>query len=388
MTISKKITVLHLISSTSFLGAERVVCELALGTDSSLFITTVGLMGSSTDNEKRFRDEIVGSDVTVVNFPCKTRFSITCLKKIAQYVDDNNIDIVHTHGYKSDIYAYLVKLFWSGKNRLIATNHTWKLGTFWESVYKTLDIMCLKSFAKIAAVSKEVLSEMVHIGIPTHRIRLVNNGISIKEHGSVNRFELRKQFGIGEDDFVIGCVASLTTEKAHADLIRAFALLKESVHNTKLVLVGDGPLRAELEKMTTDLNLNDAVAFTGQRSDVSVLLRTFDIFALVSYSEGLPMAMLEAMAASLPLVVSAVGAIPDVISPLKNGILVAPGDVEGIGNAFKLLVQQPQLGENMGQLACEDVIANYSVQRMATDYESLYLEILGIDSAASTPNEQ
>lgn len=376
MNNNQKIAVLHLISSAAFLGAERVVCELASSADPDHFHVQVGILGSPVAVYNAFKAALEGTAAELVYLPCEGKLSISTIKAIQKHIQRYKTDILHAHGYKSDLYGFLAVKFARSGTRLIATNHTWKLRTFFERFYKLIDKTILQSFNSIVAVSDEVKEEMIRLGIDGKRISFIFNGVSVDGYETQNRVAIRQSFAIADNELVVGCVASLTEEKAHADLIRAFAILHSKHPNSRLVLVGDGPERANLVSLSEDLGVSDSVYFTGQRQDVKSLYVAFDLFALVSYAEGLPMAMLEAMAASLPIVVSAVGAIPQVVTSMKNGILITPGDIDTIANAFIKLLQEPALRESLGRNARNELVANYSVSRMTSDYQQLYQRVL------------
>jgi len=369
-------SVLHLICSSAFLGAERVVCELVSAANRDKFIIYVGLLGSSYELEQEFINNIsISKDhVSITNFPCEGKFSFVGLYAIKQFLVEQHIDIIHCHGYKAHFYG-LLAAYWGGfKHALVATNHTWKINTISEKIYKGIDVLTLRGFKTIVAVSEEVKDEMIRKKIPAQLIEIVNNGISIPN--LTRNSEIRNTLGLEADDIIIGCVASLTPEKAHTDLILAFSEVLKVNPKVRLILVGDGPLKANLQAQLISKTLEKEAKLLGQRNDVSSLYQTFDIFALVSYSEGLPMAMLEAMVAGLPVVVTSVGAIPQVITTNLNGILVEPHDIPGIAASLVALSTRSDLRAIMGDRARATVIDQYSSNRMARDYESLYEKLI------------
>lgn len=379
MSCSVRKNILHLISSSDFLGAERVVCELARETsakgDSSVY---VALMGTTDHLVKQFQLALGESNIVFHYFPTKCKFDFRAVKAIRYFITDRSIKLVHCHGYKSDIYAYLALRFASSAVRLLATNHTWKMRSLTERVYKHLDLFVLKRFDQIVAVSDVVSNEMVLRGLDAKKIHMIFNGISTIPSQQNNRLAMRAILGLESEAIVVGCVASLTEEKAHRDLIAAFALLHEMLPNVRLLLIGDGPLHEDLTEQVGALGLSDLVIFTGRRSDVRELYAAMDVFTLVSYNEGLPMAMLEAMAAGLPVVVTPVGAIPKVVTDGEEGLLVPVGDPVSQAASLHKLTVDSALRTRMGQAAYATVVKQYSSKRMAEDYEHLYRQMLDI----------
>lgn len=369
-------TILLLISSADFLGAERVACELAREISFKAdFCVHLGLMSSSPQLLETFKEALTPSGVVLTVFPVEGKFDLKTVKVLTKYLTNNNIQLVHSHGYKSDIYAYIAAKLSDKKIKLFATNHNWILGSFAEKLYRRIDIYLLKRFHYVAAVSEQIRAEMVAVGISHNKVTMLFNGISVPGKSTADRQELRSVLGIAEQDFVIGCVASLTPEKAHKDLIQAFALLSAVEPHCSLLLIGDGPLRQELEQQCADLKLKNVI-FAGRRTDVRELYYAMDLFALVSYKEGLPMALLEAMAAGLPVVVTPVGAIPQVITDGKEGGLTPSGKPEILAGVLQQLVKNTDQRREMGQAAYTKVLAHYSSKRMAEDYIALYRHIL------------
>lgn len=365
--------ILYLISSISFLGAERVLTELARELDHDRFQIHIGLMIGHTDLTERFRTEIDRADVSIVKFERASRFSFRIVKKIANYIDTNEIDIVHSQGYKPDVHVALATLFTRKKCVLISACHTWKLRTVRERFYRLINLAVLRLFNGIVAISPDVKQELETAGIRSDKITIIDNGITLADNdGPSARVDARGRLGLDESTPVIGCVASLTEEKAHKDLIRAFRALANVRPELRLVLIGDGNEQESLVRLVGELTLAEKVMFAGRRTDVKSLYHAFDIFALVSYAEGLPMAMLEAMAEKIPVVVSSVGAIPDVIDDGKNGLIVEPGNIESISKAILSLLDNDDMRMRMGASGYLTIVEKYSSQRMARDYERLY----------------
>ena len=369
--------ILYLTSSISFLGAERVLTELANEIDHGRFRVHIGLMVGHTDLSGIFRKEITRPDVSIVKFEKASRFSFRIAKEIASYIDRNEIDIVHSQGYKPDVHVLFASKISRRKCILVSACHTWKLRTSKEKLYRWVNLAALKFFDLIVAISPDVRNELIAAGIQADRITIIDNGISLgsAECGDA-RGEARSRLGLSDGDSVIGCIASLTIEKAHKDLIRAFADLAKSRPEMKLVLVGDGNELENLKNMASELSMSDRIVFAGRRNDARLLYPAFDIFALVSYAEGLPMAMLEAMASKVPVVASHVGAIPDVIEDGKNGLLVQPANIGSITKAVHRFIENSDMRLNLGRAGYETIVEKYSSKRMTGDYERLYLSAM------------
>jgi glycosyltransferase involved in cell wall biosynthesis len=159
--------------------------------------------------------------------------------------------------------------------------------------------------------------------------------------------------------------------------LRAFAAARSAVKRAALVLVGDGPERPGLEAIAAELGVADAVRFAGARSDVPRLLRLFDVFALSSQTEGISVALLEAMAAGLPAVATAVGGNPEVVVEGETGRLVPAGDPARLGEALASLLADPDRRQAWGQAGRARVMEKFTLDRMVRDYEAIYESLAG-----------
>ena len=214
------------------------------------------------------------------------------------------------------------------------------------------------------------------VRIPSAKIQLIDNGVDTE------RFQAAGVAGTETwqcepDAFVIGTVGRLQDVKDQATLVEAFALLRRQLPdaNLRLVLVGDGPLRAQLEAQTATLGLQDSVCFAGARSDVAPLMRSFSLFALSSIAEGTPVTLLEAMASSLPVVATAVGGIPDLVEQGVSGSLAPARDPQALAGAIAPYVLDRALAQRHGAAGRARIEQQYSMQAMLAAYVALYDEL-------------
>ncbi len=229
--------------------------------------------------------------------------------------------------------------------------------------------------SEVAAVSeptREVYSRIT--GIPPGRIQVVGNGVDIQRYQKPADARLREQLGIRAGDYVLGIVARLSPEKDHALLFRAFEKVLASVKNLRLLVIGDGAERANLEKLAAQLRIDHKIAFTGFRKDIPDLLALLDLFVLCSRTEGMPLTLLEAMAAGKAIVCSTVGGIPGILESGVNGLLVPPEDEARLAAALQSLIQDRSLAMRLGKQARRDAEQKYSIEKMVGDYEALYLK--------------
>jgi glycosyltransferase involved in cell wall biosynthesis len=228
-------------------------------------------------------------------------------------------------------------------------------------------------FATRVTVIHEGLARYLvdEVGVPDERIRVVVNGVDSESFAPAARDpSIRALMGVEDPDaVVIGCVARLHPDKDHATLIRAFARMREAQPRmpAHLVLIGDGQTRPEIEALIREAGLGASVHLLGDRGDVPRLMPQFDVLALASRTEGLPMVLLEAMASGVPCVATAVGGIPALLTD-GAGELVAAGDVEGFAAALGRYVCDERQRRQAGMSARERVLAGYRECDMIEDY--------------------
>lgn len=217
------------------------------------------------------------------------------------------------------------------------------------------------------------------------RLSVVPNGIDVSlfAPSTAARSAARARLEIPPDARVVGTVGRLAPEKDQALLVRAMLPLLGPLRH--LVIVGDGPEREALDALVHSSGKAAYVHMTGARDDIPLLLPAFDVFALPSRTEGLPLVLLEAMSTELVVVASAVGGIPDLIEHGATGFLVPPGECEALASQLVSLLDDPPRADQIGRAARQRVVAKHSLERMAAGYEALYRSVIATPRPAAAP---
>lgn len=200
------------------------------------------------------------------------------------------------------------------------------------------------------AISENVRGILETDGIAAEKIRIAYSGIDLADFASLpDPAYLRDEFGIQPDEIVLGNVAALVEHKDQRTLLRAFAVARQGAGPVaRLFILGQGPLRAELEELARELGVADRVVFTGFRRDVPAFLKLFDLFVMSSQEEGLGTAVLDAMAAGLPVAATRGGGIPEMIDQDRGGLLAPVGDAQALGAQLRRLIASLELREKFG----------------------------------------
>jgi len=256
----------------------------------------------------------------------KREISLTAIKKLLWYVRKYKIDLVHTHLYRPDIYGFIIKLM-IPRIKLITTKHNtnnFRKKIYWGLLDKILSIPASQIIAVSQSVKKFISK---YEFIPLERIKVIYHGVDIsKFKRKINLTRLSKQLGIKNKDFVIGIVGRISEQKGHKYLFEAVAQLKNKIPCIRLLVIGVGELKEEMEQYTRDLCITDSVTFLGFRSDLAELYSLMDVLCLPSIFEGLGLVLIEAMLCNTITVGAKIHGIEEIISDGVNGFLFPPRD--------------------------------------------------------------
>lgn len=362
--------ILHLINGLSVFGAERVAMELAQQSTDHCSSVTIGLINGDNQMMVDISSRLQGTNVDIV---CLSEGGgISVCFRLLSYCRHNRITLIHSHGYKSNLLSLVVKIL-HPHVKLIGTNHNYLTGTRRQRFYRWLDLRVLTLYYAVVAVSQDVKRDMVAGGFSEKRIQVIDNGISLLPKASAKeKKQLLESLGFSAANFFIGTVSSLTEEKAHRTLLFAFSQIIQHYPQCRLVIIGDGSLRSELEAYSCRLGLSPFVYFMGYRTDSRELLNILDVFVLPSYREGLPLALLEAMSIAVPVVATSVGAIPKVIHDTESGLLIEPGSADQLVIALERIFKDEDFRNTLAVNGQSEVIEKYSSQQMAKNYFKVY----------------
>ncbi|HID32258.1 MAG TPA: glycosyltransferase, partial [bacterium (Candidatus Stahlbacteria)] len=213
--------------------------------------------------------------------------------------------------------------------------------------------------------------------IPGNKIHVIHNGIDPSPFETTTRGRVRPTLNIGSSEVVLVCVANFRLAKGHEVLLDSVNLLIQDGVSFFLWLVGDGDLRPAMEAKTRSLGLSQTIKFLGQRSDIPDILADADLFVLASHWEGMPGAVMEAMAAKLPVVATDVGGIPELVVDGETGLLVPPGKPELLASALKKLIRDKKLRRKMGIAGHRRIVTHFRLKDKVREQEEVYFHLLG-----------
>jgi glycosyltransferase involved in cell wall biosynthesis len=234
----------------------------------------------------------------------------------------------------------------------------------------------------LVAVSPEVRDDLVRLGVaPESKFAVIRLGLDLEQRTAAPpdaRERVRAELGVAPESFVVAWLGRMTEIKRVQDLLHVFADVRGRGVDAVLALVGDGPDRADLERLASELGVADSVRFTGFRADVGSIYLASDVVALSSANEGTPVSLIEALAAGCAVVTTDVGGASDVVDEGRAGLLVPYGDRRAFADALAELAASPERRRELGEAGRRHVLGRYSVERLLEDVDALYRSLLAV----------
>lgn len=365
----------HLIETDGPGGAERMLAQLASE------LATLGCPGVAflpAGQEGWLSRELAPAGIPVEYFRIDRPLSPRLASSLAAALRRHRIDLVHSHEFTMACYGA-----WAARRAGIPHIITMHGGRYYAARLRrrvALRTAVMLSGA-IVAVSDRLAGQLAHdLWIRRARIHTIPNGIRFTP---LLHSTLRAELALAPEDRLLVAVGNLYPVKGHRVLLEAVALLTPRGPRLHVAIAGRGELAAELERQARELGLDGRIHLLGLREDVANLLAAADIFALPSLSEGLPLALLEAMFAGRPIVASAVGEVPVALAGGAAGLLVEPGDPAALAGALGRLLTNPFEAQLLGKSAQSRAAAEYGIGRMVARYFELYTRVLAKRAGAT-----
>jgi glycosyltransferase involved in cell wall biosynthesis len=368
------VRILFLVNGFAIGGAEVKLLELVREIKirfPKTYYPIVCAVGQGGPLQERFEKMNVETYV----FSKRHRYDVFLIYKVFQLIQKRRINIVQTTLYYADIIgAYTAKL--AGIKRIVswdAMTAPYHYGMKNLLAYR----LASKWFTVAVAVSHAIREKIIYERhVPADKTTTIHYGVDNRYFSDTNNESYRKKLGFHSKNIVIGTVARLSEQKGHRYLIDATKEVVGRYPNIRVLFIGDGPLRKELELQVNRLGLDSVIKFLGFRSDVKELLSTLDIFVLPSLFEGLPNVVLEAMACGKPVIATNVSGIPEIIDDHQTGILIPPKDSNAIAQAIYQMLQNPKKMKMMGKMSRNRVEEKFSLKQQVNAFVELYEKML------------
>ncbi len=350
--------ILQLISSAGFYGAESCLIALSEQLREQGHDVTIATFATSSP--------ALHEVATQLAFPTKVfrgahRFDLSLRKSLQRTVTEGHFDLVHTHGYKADFFAYSSL---RGLAPLVSTCHGWPTPGFKMQAYARADRFFLRGFDKVVAVSEDSAQLLRGAGVHPSNISLIRNGVKTArfDHpGSSRGGKLR-----------IGVIGRIVREKGSEFAFDAFLRVASEFPQAELVFAGEGPLRQHLQRRVSQLGIADRVVFRGFCDDMPEFYAELEVVVMPSFYEGMPMVLLESMAAGKAIVSTRVGEVPAVLKDGFTGFIVEPGNCEQLAATLRQVLADEELRLRVGREAKAFISATYDIAPVCNRYLDVY----------------
>lgn len=363
-------------------GSERLILNLLRKLDRRIFAPSVGSFIEGPPLK-----EFAELGIPMHLIPKVKRFDWNAIRQVGRIIREHRIDIVNAHHFMPFVYAYYGTRI-ANRAALVYTEHSESDVLSATGRWRIAGSCLLRSCQAIGVTERVSRTLTSHFRLHPEKVHTIRNGVDVELLGLAveKRERARQRYGFGPKDILIGQVANFRRNKNHLFLLNAFREVARQRSDTKLVFVGEGtadPDNSEPAVMAyiRDHGLSDRVHLLGYQPDVTDLLGMMDVFCLVSYREGLPLSLLEAMAAGLPAVGTNIEGIRGVIQPEVNGLMVAPDDVPDLALALRRLVTDADLRRRMGAASRQIANEKYTLQRCVAETKQLFLSLSSCRSA-------
>lgn len=369
MTMTSKIKVLHVTYDMRIGGTEMVIKNLIDGSDKTKFEMSVLCIESPLGP---FAEDLVADGILFHELNRQPGFDKTLIKNIREIIKKENIDILHCHQYTPWVYGVIAAIL--TKTKVIFTEH----GRFYPDTSswkrKLINPILNKFTSQVTAISQATKQALVtYENFPENEIEVIYNGIKgLESPSSASLVDLRNELGLSESDRCIGTISRFDPIKNHLMMLNAFSQCLEIVPNLKLLVIGDGEMRVQIEAEIAKLGIQDQVILTGYQTNPQKYLALMEIFLLSSFSEGTSMTLLEAMSLGKPCVVTDAGGNKEVISDGENGIVTENDDAVEFSKAILKLINDKVLLNQYGQASQKRFSRLFGVSVMVKQLTNLY----------------
>lgn len=372
-----KINVMHLRSVKGTGGGpEKTILLSGEKIDKERFDMIIVYLKGIRDKTFGVTEKAKGFNVNYFEIAEKGKFDLNTIKKLKRLIREYRIDILHTHDYKSDFYAWVLSKMCDIK--LMATVHGWINNDPKERFYNWLDKRVIRYYDKVIAVSEAMGRYLLDIGIPSQKQVTISNAIDVEDFKKNGLFDIRQELNLNNRQIpIVGAIGRLSKEKDLKILFLAAQKVLSQNKKVKFLIVGDGPERNNLEGLANKLKIKDSIIFLGQREDIKRIYETIDLLVSISTTEGLPNTILEALSMEVPVMTTEVGGVGEIISNNVNGLLFQPGDVTGIAEGINRLLSDSVLASSFSREGRKLVCEKFSFDERMRKIEKVYSEIMG-----------
>lgn len=364
-------------------GPESLILSWIEKLDFTKFGIILALLKDQDNKENLFLTKAKSMGIQTECLPWnKFNLYLPCILRIVALIKKNNIHILHTHDLRSNFVGYI-----AGKLTgisIITSAHGWIDKSLKVKIHNFVDTLIIGFFNRIIVNSEAMQKQISHLKFLDRKITIIENSVDTSMYNpNIDYGKTRKELGLNTENSVIVTVGRLNKEKGHRFLLEAAHDVIRAFPDAVFLIVGKGPLEVELKNMAKELGLSKNVIFTGFFKDLPKILKLMDIFVLPSVSEGVPVCLLEAMAAGKPVIATNVGGVPEIVHHEKTGLVIESRNVHGLAKAIILLLEDKEKAKELGEKGQAFINKRFSTEVMIQKIEGIYKELRGVSGRSS-----
>ncbi len=373
-----RIKLLFAIDNLEFGGGERVFAQIINGLSPENYeLCLVSNPG------RELYQSLINKEVCCIPLDFSKRANPALIFKLTKIIKDKKIDIVHGQGARAEFYARIAARL-AGGTKYVSTIampvEGYDVGLLRKSIYFVLDRATDKYVDRFIVVSDVLRNALItKRHIPSERVTKIYNGIEIDHYDpktTTSRIRIRDGLGVNKDDILLGALGRMVWQKGFEFLIKCIQDVVKAHGEIKVIIVGEGLLKKDLENLCRQLKVEDKTIFAGFRSDIKEILSAVDIVVIPSLLEGFPMLTLEAMAMAKPIVATRIDGITEQITDGVEGILVPPREPIALADAINKVIENKEFARSLGLAARKKVEKEFTVEKMIDETENVYHSLL------------
>ncbi len=367
--------VVHISKVTGIAGSESHLLMLLPGLAGRGIGVTMVMLEDPARRADDFYEAMAARGVAVERVPIRSDIDLTLTRRLAGKLERLKPDIVHTHLIHADLYG-MAAARRAGVKRAVSSRHNDNPFRHNPAI-RLANRRAMRRANRVIAIS-EALNRFVREveGVPAEKVTTIHYGLEPPDFPANAREEGRRRFGYGGDTPVVGMFGRLIRQKGVDTLLNAFVLVRQTIPDVALLIVGDGDQRAELEELAGNLGIGGAVTFAGWVPQAYNLMPICDLIAMPSRWEGFGLVALEAMGSARPLIASRVSALPEIVRDGETGLLVPPDDPAALAEAIILVLSDHSLALRLGEAGYRRLADSFSVDKMIRGTLSVYEDVI------------
>jgi len=372
---NNKIKILDLRDSPWVDGPGRTILDCATSLMDTPYRLVIGTFNGGLQKTNAYAEEAAKRNLPVVTIHESSAFDRQVLNQILRIIDEMDIDIVHTHDFRSNLFGLVCAKM--RHKPVVSTVHGWIANDFKGKIYTMIDKILLRFFDRIITVSARTKRLVRRAWLPDNKITVITNALRVENYlPDPGDKGYRDEIGVDEDTILIGNIGRLSAEKGQLDFLQAGKEILQDFDKIRLILIGIGPDQEKLESFVSENDMTASVVFAGFRDDMVTLYNSLDLVVQSSYTEGMPNVILESLLMEVPVIATNVGGTGEIIKNGENGVLLKPELPGELAIQIRQFIDDPATYKRMAQNGRKLIIEKFSHNRRVKKLSRLYKELI------------